>query len=91
MAKYYQKYHDVVFMDATYNTNKHNLALAIISGISSEGKNIIMGRAFLAREKYCVFEVAFASYFYLPFDKETLHFKEVSSNKRATILNACQV
>ncbi len=22
MAKYYQKYHDVVFMDATYNTNK---------------------------------------------------------------------
>ena len=50
MAKYYQKYHDVVFMDATYNTNKHNLALAIISGISSEGKNIIMGIAFLARE-----------------------------------------
>ena len=50
MAKYYQNYHDVVFMDATYNTNKHNLALTIISGISSEGKNIIMGIAFMARE-----------------------------------------
>ena len=50
MAKYYARYHDVVFMDATYNTNKHGLALAIISGISSEGKNIIMGIAFLARE-----------------------------------------
>jgi transposase-like protein len=50
MAKYYAKYHDVVFMDATYNTNKHNLALAIISGVSSEGKNIIMGVAFLQRE-----------------------------------------
>lgn len=40
----------MVFMDATYNTNKHNLALGIISGVSSEGKNIIMGIAFLARE-----------------------------------------
>jgi len=50
MAKYYQKYNDVMFMDATYNTNKHDLALAIVSGISSEGKNIIMAIAFLARE-----------------------------------------
>ena len=50
MAKYYQKYHDVIFMDATYNTNKHGLALAIISGISSEGKNIMLGISFLARE-----------------------------------------
>lgn len=50
MAKYYQKYHDVVFMDATYNTNKQNLALAIISSINSEGKNVIMGIAFLQRE-----------------------------------------
>ena len=37
-------------MDATYNTNKHGLALAIISGISSEGKNIMLGISFLARE-----------------------------------------
>jgi len=50
MAKYYQKYHDVVFLDATYNTNKANLALAIFSGISSEGKNIILGISLLARE-----------------------------------------
>ena len=50
MARYYQTYHDVVFMDATYNTNKHGLALAVVSGISSEGKNIIIGIAFLARE-----------------------------------------
>jgi hypothetical protein len=50
MSKYYQSFHDVTFMDATYNTNKHNLALAIISGISSEGKNIILGIAFLSSE-----------------------------------------
>jgi transposase-like protein len=50
MAKYYAKYHDVVFLDATYNTNKANLALAIFSGISSEGKNIILGIALLSRE-----------------------------------------
>jgi hypothetical protein len=34
-------------MDATYNTNKHGLALAIISGINNEGKNVILGIAFL--------------------------------------------
>jgi hypothetical protein len=50
MSKFYQSFHDVTFMDATYNTNKHNLALAIISGISGEGKNIILGIAFLSSE-----------------------------------------
>lgn len=37
-------------MDATYNTNKQNLALAILSGVSNEGKNIILAVAFLSRE-----------------------------------------
>ena len=37
-------------MDATYNTNKSNLALAMVSGVSSEGKNIILAVAFLSRE-----------------------------------------
>lgn len=37
-------------MDATYNTNQLGLALAVLSGISSEGKNIILGFAFMARE-----------------------------------------
>ena len=50
MAKYYQKYSDVVFMDATYKTNKHDLALTICSGVSSEGKNIVLAIAFLSRE-----------------------------------------
>lgn len=48
--KYYQKYSDVVFMDATYKTNKYDLALTIFSGVSSEGKNIILAIAFLSRE-----------------------------------------
>jgi transposase-like protein len=50
MAKYYKNYSDVVFMDATYKTNKYDLALTILSGVSSEGKNIILGVAFLSRE-----------------------------------------
>lgn len=50
MSKYYQKYSDVLFMDATYKTNKHDLALTIFSGVSSEGKNIILAIAFLSRE-----------------------------------------
>ena len=50
MVKYYQKYHDIVFMDATYNSNKQNLALVFISSVSSEGKNIVLGVGLLARE-----------------------------------------
>ena len=37
-------------MDATYKTNKHDLALTIISSVSGEGRNIILGIAFLSRE-----------------------------------------
>jgi hypothetical protein len=37
-------------MDATYKTNKYDLALTIISGVSSEGKNIILAVALLSRE-----------------------------------------
>lgn len=50
MSKYYQQYSDVVFMDATYKTNKQDLALTIISSVSGEGRNIILGFAFLSRE-----------------------------------------
>ncbi len=37
-------------MDATYKTNKHELALTVISSVSGEGRNIILGFAFLSRE-----------------------------------------
>ena len=50
MHKYYQTYSDIVFMDATYKTNKQDLALTVISSVSGEGKNIILGFAFLSRE-----------------------------------------
>eukprot|EP00347_Sterkiella_histriomuscorum_P007670 403348024 len=50
MGKYYQTFSDVVFMDATYKTNKQDLALTIISSVSGEGRNIILGFAFLSRE-----------------------------------------
>jgi hypothetical protein len=50
MSKNYKHYHDIVFMDATYNTNKFDLRLAVLSGISSEGKNIILAICLMARE-----------------------------------------
>lgn len=50
MARNYAQFHDVVFLDSTYNTNQLGLALAILSGISAEGKNIFLGFAFMARE-----------------------------------------
>ena len=50
MNHFYNRFHDVAFMDATYKTNKHNLALVLISSVNSEGKNILLGVAFLSSE-----------------------------------------
>ena len=50
MARNYKYYNDIVFLDATYNTNKQKLNLAVLSGISSEGKNILLGISLMARE-----------------------------------------
>lgn len=50
MHRYYKQYSDVVFMDATYKTNKYDLHLTIFSGVSSENKNIILAIAFVKRE-----------------------------------------
>jgi hypothetical protein len=47
MAKNYTNFHDIVFMDATFNTNQLGMALAVVSGISSEGKNIILAVALM--------------------------------------------
>jgi len=37
-------------MDSIEGTNKHGLVMALISGICSEGKNVIVGVAFLKSE-----------------------------------------
>jgi hypothetical protein len=37
-------------MDATYKTNKHDLALTLLTSVSGEGRNIILGFALLSRE-----------------------------------------
>lgn len=50
MRRNYMLYHDVVFMDATYKTNNQQLALAVISGINNEGKNIVLGFGLVKRE-----------------------------------------
>ena len=50
MSRNYKQYHDCIFMDATYNTNQLNLALAVVNGISSEGKNLILAVALMKEE-----------------------------------------
>ena len=37
-------------MDSTPDTNKQNLILVVVSAISSEGRNIIIGIGFMAEE-----------------------------------------
>jgi hypothetical protein len=50
MARNYKQYHDCIFMDSTYNTNQLGLALAVVNGISSEGKNLILAVALMKEE-----------------------------------------
>ena len=50
MTSYYESFHDVVFLDCAYNTNQVGLSLAILSGVSGEGKNVIIGVSFMAHE-----------------------------------------
>ena len=50
MRHNYRLYSDVVFMDATYKTNFHSLALTVFSGVNNEGKNVVLGFALLRRE-----------------------------------------
>lgn len=56
MYRYYQQYSDIVFMDATYKTNKYDLHLTIFSGVSSENKNVILAIAFIQQETPEVYE-----------------------------------
>ncbi|CAI2386947.1 unnamed protein product [Moneuplotes crassus] len=50
MKRFYLKYHDVVFMDATYKTNKHDMALTIFSGVNCDGRNTVLGYALVKKE-----------------------------------------
>ena len=50
MHQYYQQYNDVVFLDATYKTNKYDMHLVLFSGVSSDNKNVILAFGLLKRE-----------------------------------------
>ncbi|CAI2385530.1 unnamed protein product [Moneuplotes crassus] len=50
MRKLYEQYHDVIFMDATYKTNKHDMPLTVITGIDNEGRNTVLAYALLKKE-----------------------------------------
>ena len=36
MNEYYKKFSDIVFMDASYKTNKYDMQLTVFSGVNSE-------------------------------------------------------
>jgi len=56
MHRNYRLYHDVVFMDATYKTNKNNMALTVFSGVNNEGRNVVLGYALVKRETLETYE-----------------------------------
>ena len=51
MQKLYQLFNDVILIDSTYKTNKFNMPLLILTGISEEGKTFMIGFAVLSSEK----------------------------------------
>jgi len=43
MTQSLQNYRDKILLDSTYKTNRFNMLLAVISGISENGKILIFG------------------------------------------------
>lgn len=56
MKRNYDLYHDTVFMDATYACNTHSMPLVVFSGVSNEGRNVIMGFGLVRRETMETYE-----------------------------------
>lgn len=56
MHKLYERYHDLIFMDATYKTNKYKMPLVVFSSINNEGKNIVVGFAIVQYESSNTYE-----------------------------------
>jgi hypothetical protein len=56
MKRNYDLYHDTVFMDATYACNMHSMPLVVFSGVSNEGRNVIMGFGLVRRETMETYE-----------------------------------
>lgn len=50
MRRLYSQYKDVLFMDATYKTNKHNMPLTVITGVDNEGRNTVLAYALMKTE-----------------------------------------
>lgn len=50
MRRNYELYSDVVFMDATYACNDQTMPLVVFSGVSNEGRNVLLGFALLRNE-----------------------------------------
>ena len=50
MSTSYHLYRDVIYVEATENTNQLGLTLVCLHGLSSEGKNHILAFALMAKE-----------------------------------------
>lgn len=56
MHRYFMRYSDIVFIDTTQKTNKYDMSLVTISGISSDNKNIVLAFALIQKEQAEVYE-----------------------------------
>jgi len=50
MKTHYEKYGEILLIDATYKTNKYSLIMIILSGFTNTGRNCLFGVAIVDNE-----------------------------------------
>ena len=63
MRNNYEKFSDILLVDATYNTNIYHIPLLIFSGIANDGRNIVFGMALINDETFETYEWALRVFF----------------------------
>jgi len=72
MLRNYKKFHDILLIDTTYNTNFYSIPLVVLSGIDNNFKNIVFAFALINNESKETYQWVLNSFFKHVGDKCTL-------------------
>jgi len=65
MLENYDKFGDIIIVDATYRVNKYKLPLVLFTGFDYRGKNVLLGVAIVNDETEETYDWVFRSFFKL--------------------------
>ena len=69
MLRNYSKFHDILLIDTTYNTNYYSIPLVVFSGIDNNFRNVVFGFGLINNESKETYQWVLSSFFKLVQDK----------------------